>query len=631
MINGNKEYMMLLEHYNNIINSPYWKKSKKIRKFLDKFRHVENHTPRQGTADAFESLLNDYDKLNDSIFWQITRFQRRKDSKNNNTIIKDDKYSLWIKKHELNEEIAALEFNPLISVIVPVHNTREKFLKECIESVLNQSYDNYELVLVDDRSDKPEVINLLKSYSTNKKVKTIKNQNNVGGISFATNIGLSIATGDYFCFLDHDDTLSKNALYEIAKTINKNLDVEIIYSDEDKIDEEGSNRYAPVFKPDWSPDRLLNDNYICHLVCYKKELVTKTGFFDCALDGSQDYDYILRASELTTSDKIEHISKVLYHWRMSSGSTALNVSEKPYVIEATKKTKLKTIERRKYNAHLDSNNNIFFESSPNNKVSIIIPSKDNFEILKRAIDSIINNHFDFNYQIIVVDNGSNDINKNIISDYLNSLDIKYIYQKMNFNYSRICNIGAKESDGNILLFLNDDIEILNGDSLNRMIGFAELEHIGAVGLKLYYPNSTLIQHCGVSNIFPGPSHSLQKHDDMKGYNNNFNRIINDVIAVTGACMMVKRNTFFEIGCFDEKFQNNFNDTELCFRLYEKGLFNVVVNDQFMYHYESFSRKEQEMKDVLFECRELYNKHPNMFLYDPFYNENFSFGNCDFII
>lgn len=628
MFNNSNEYSILLERYNKILNSKYWKKTEKIRKFIDRFRKSQTFKP--GHADSFTSLLNSYDNLNNSTFWRISEPLRKISKFNINEQSNDLPYVEWIKKFEKETEIEHFLYHPLISIIVPVFNTNATYLSDCVNSVFNQIYTNYELIIVNDHSQKQETLSELSKYKNKNNVFIIDNENSPG-ISNALNTGLQRIKGDYVCFLDHDDTLSKNALYEIVKAINANDGIQIIYSDEDKIDQ-FNNRYAPVFKPDFSPNRLLNDNYICHLMCIKNELIQKIGYFNSEYDGAQDYDYILRACELCDYKNIHHISKVLYHWRMIEGSTALSLFEKPYVVEATKKVKQQTILRRKYNAYLDEGNNIVFNLDKDRFISIIIPSKDNFEVLKRCVDSLLNCVKDIRHEIIVVDNGSCDENREMISLYLKGIDnSKYIYDPCEFNYSKMCNIGVENSNGDILLFLNDDVEITNTKITEIMGGCCCLEKVGAVGIKMYYPESTLIQHCGVVNSFPGPSHCLSKFDDAFGYNHNYNRIVNNVIAVTGACMMIEKKLFNEVGGFDEDFDNNFNDTELCFRLHKAGYYNVVYNNIHIYHHESFTRKEIDLKESLFEAKQLYDKHPDMYLYDPYYNVNFQLGSNNFMI
>lgn len=559
--------------------------------------------------------------------------------------MRDSSYENWISALELKREKEIrnieLDVKPCISVLVPVYNVAPKMLKECLDSVVNQSYPNWELCIVDDCSTMKETLETLKQYENTEKIKIQYREEN-GHISKATNQALSMATGEYIALLDCDDVLTKNALLEVAIAINNNPNAGYIYSDEDKIDENGTKRFDPFFKPDWSPDSLMSFMYTCHLSVYKKEIIEQVGGFRVGLEGSQDYDLALRCTEIIEHKDIVHIPYVLYHWRTRQESTSSDVSAKPYVLNAAKKAKEDACERRGLKAKIEYLEDVHqfcvnYIPSKESLVSIIIPSKDNPEILKRCISSIKRKTRFKNYEIIVVDNGSNASNQDAYAHICNLFDCRYLYQKMDFNFSRMCNIGAQNSQGEYLLFLNDDIEVLDSQWLERMLGQAELDYAGAVGAKLLYPNTTFIQHCGVINLMPGPSHALGRLDDREIHYFGLNKNNINFIAVTAACLLVKKSKFEEIGGFDENLQVAYNDVDLCFKLVEAGYFNVVRNDVVLYHYESFSRgldteDEEKTKRLMSERDKLFNKHPQFALaegMDPYYNHFLVQTNIDY--
>ncbi len=545
-------------------------------------------------------------------------------------------YEDWIEYVEsLDSHGETFEYNPKISVIVPVYNCPDKFLIPCIESVLDQTYMNIELCLSDDNSPDEHVRETMRKYENDPRVKCVYRKEN-GHISLNSNSAIEVADGEFIAFLDCDDTLSPNAIYEVVKAINeakkKGIDLDFIYSDEDKIDDEGKNRHMPHFKPDWSPDTMMSIMYTCHLGVYRKTLGDKTGWLREGFEGSQDYDFVLRLTELTTPEKICHIPKILYHWREHAGSTALNVGSKPYFLEASRRAKVEALKRRGYRGRVELVGltfqwRIVYDSVTLPLVSIIIPSKDNYDYLNRCISSLVKNTMYRNFEIIVVDNGSSEENKIKYSELVASAGGKYIYEPMQFNFSRMCNKGAEAAEGQYLLFLNDDIEIRDGIWLQRMVGHAELPYIGAVGAKLMYPENGLIQHCGVTNLREaGPVHSFIGKSDAELMYFLRNKIEYDWIAVTAACLLVNKEKFDGVGGFNEEFAVAFNDVDLCFKLYEAGYYNVVREDAVLVHYESVSRgydnhDDAKMERLISERDRLYSMHPDLRGRDPFYNPN----------
>ena len=548
-------------------------------------------------------------------------------------------YKHWIDKNETDRmHVESLSYQPLISVAVPVYNVSEKHLTECIESVIGQTYGNWELCLADDASTWDCVKPVLKRYEGNNQIKVVYREEN-GHISAATNSAIEIATGEFIAFMDCDDVLAPNALYEMAKKLNEGMDYDFIYSDEDKINHDGTNRHMPHFKSDWAPDTLMSYMYTSHFSMYRKSIVDELGGLRIGFEGSQDYDFTLRFVEKT--DKIGHVAKVLYHWRETKSSTATSPEAKPYILEAAKKAKEEALKRRGIDGDVELIEDIFqyrinYHPVGNPLVSVIIPSKDNVKVYERCIQTLFEKTLYKNFEVIHVDNGSSDENKAEYERIANNYGVQYHYEPMNFNFSAMCNIGVKKSKGEYLLFLNDDIEIIKGDWLERMLGQAILEHVGAVGAKLLYPETGNIQHTGVINLSQGPVHCFVNLRDDVVYDFCRNRLDFNYSAVTGACLLLSREKFDMIGGFEEELPVAYNDIDLCFKLIEKGYFNVVRNDAVLYHHESVSRgydddNLEKMLRLTKERNKLYERHPQFYQKDCFYNKNLSQVLADFSV
>lgn len=559
--------------------------------------------------------------------------------------IQKSSYEDWITRLEKEEdkENAGLDFTyrPVISVIIPTYNVAENLLIECIESVLNQTYDNWQLCIADDCSTMPEVRKVLENYEHDPRIDIVYRKEN-GHISRATNSAIELAKGEFIALLDCDDVLRPNALFEVVKVLNDNPELDYIYSDEDKIDENGKNRHMPHFKPDWSPDTLMGNMYTCHLSVYRKSIIDEIGGLRAGYEGSQDYDLALRFTEKIPPSHIKHISKILYHWRTRKESTAADVGAKPYIMEAAYKAKEDALMRRGLKAKIELVKDIWqyrvnYIPSGNPKVSIIIPSKDNPDILNTCISSIRSKTKYKNYEIIVVDNGSNDSGRAKYDEICNRYNCIYYYEQMEFNFSKMCNTGASVSTGEYILFLNDDIEVIDGEWLERMLGQAELVHAGAVGAKLLYPESENIQHVGVINIANGPSHAFEGLNDRDIYYFGRNKLDYNYIAVTAACLMLSKKKFDEVGGFNEQLNVAYNDVDLCFKLIEAGYYNVVRTDVILYHYESYSRgndiiDEKKFERLVAERNKLYEMHPRFASgedIDPFYNRHLAQTRADF--
>ena len=594
----------------------------------------------------------------DIVFYKIARkFDR------------GDIYQKWVSSNERNlTHVEPLSYNPRFSVVVPVYNVADDMLRECINSVLNQTYRNFEIVLVDDASTQESVRKVLAEYDktitdvekapgvADVDITVIYRKEN-GHISRATNDGIAAAKGEFVALCDCDDLYAPNALYEIAKKLNENPEYDFVYSDEDKISEDGKVRRDPFFKPDWSPETFMSYMYTCHLAVYRKSLMDALGGIRVGFEGSQDYDFVLRLMEKT--NKIGHVPKILYHWRMRKESTANALTAKPYIMESTYKAKAEALERRGLKGDITlipdiGQFRVTYHPQGNPLVSIVIPSKDNYDILKMCLSSVLEKTEYRNFEIVLVDNGSNEENKAKIVQLLVELNrkygedrIRYIYEKLEFNFSRMCNMGANAAKGDLILFLNDDIEVSEDVEKNAntqvvaakwlsiLVGQAQVPYAGAVGCKLYYPNTIQLQHAGVLNLRIGPGHCLYGRDDNLNYYYGRNLLDYNFVVVTGACLMVETKKFKEIGGFDEGFPVTYNDVDLCFRLVKAGYYNVLRNDVALVHHESVSRgfdeasveKEERRKR---EMARLYEKNP-MFAngYDPCYNPNLAPNNGDF--
>jgi len=515
----------------------------------------------------------------------------------------------------------------LFSIVVPVYNISSELLNALLGSILKQWYPYWELILVDDASSLKDTHNAL-SKIDDPRIRVLKLENN-SGISEATNKGLDLAKGDYIIFADHDDELTSDCLYELEKCIKKE-NPDFIYSDEDKIAENGKF-VQPHFKPDWSPDTMMSTMFTGHISCFKHSLLKKVGRLRSQFDGCQDWDFVLRFTENTT--RISHIQKVLYHWRIIPNSIASDLAAKPYVLEASKKVREDALKRRNLVATIEPLPQIegYFRANYHLKgsplISIIIPTRDNTLVLQKCIDSIKKITSYSHYEIIIIDNGS--INSSAIS-YFQELtkekNINIIRHAFPFNYSELNNIGAQAANGDILLFLNDDTEVLQQDWLDRLGGYSQLSHVGAVGAKLMYSGGKQIQHAGVLNLENGPGHAFLKQEtDIPGYYMR-NLLEYNWLAVTGACLMVMKNRFVSIGGFSEDLPVAYNDIDLCMRLNDAGFYNVVCQAVRLIHYESVSRGADDIEPEKIarlekdkEC--LFDRNPRYFQKDPFYNSN----------
>jgi len=518
--------------------------------------------------------------------------------------------------------VGCLDYRPKFSIVVPVYNVDAKWLTRFVESVLAQVYPDWELCIADDHSTLPHVRPLLESFAAKDgRIRLVFRDAN-GHISAATNSALKLATGDFMCLMDNDDEIAPHALYEFALTLNRDESIDMIYSDEDKLDMEG-NRYEPFFKPDWSPEALEGCMYTAHFACYRMSLVQEIGGFRSNFNGAQDYDFVLRFTECT--EKIAHIPKILYHWRAIPGSTAASMNAKDYVLDAAIRALTERAMRVAgggearlglYGGSFDLRYNI--NDVP--LVSIVIPSagrmarirgKD-IDLLAHAVNSIQKNTTYRNFEIIIVDN--NDLRPETLKA-IKPYGCRHVHFHGKFNIATKMNLGAREARGEYLLFLNDDIEIITPDWMECMLQLCQRKSVGIVGAKLHYENESL-QHVGVAfwnglpdhihRAFPGtyPGHS-------------FSAVANrNYLAVTGAVLMTKRELFEAVEGFDEQFAINYNDIDYCLKVFNKGFRIVFAAGARLFHYESLSREAVVAQEeiVLFQ-----QKWKDFVSYDPYYS------------
>ena len=511
-----------------------------------------------------------------------------------------DPYQVWLTEHtatpeqleQQRSEMAAFSFQPTVSILMPVYNTHEPWLRRAVASVQNQVYPYWELCICDDGSSKAVIHDLLNDFSQHDpRIRVFFSPRNEG-IAAASNHAFQLATGEFVGLLDHDDELSPHALFEVVKYLNARPDTDLVYSDEDKIDPQGQ-RVQPFFKPDWSPDMLLSLMYTCHLSVYRRERLEEVGGFDPACDGSQDYDLALKVTERT--EAIGHIPQVLYHWRIVPGSVAERATNKLYAYEAGKRALTAALKRREIAGSVEDTfgtkegmgfYRIKRACDPAPLVSIIIPTRDRLELLSRCIASIEAYTTYPNYEIVIVDNDSIEPQTHA---YFQQVSHRVISYPGDFHFSRMTNAAVRQVSGEHLLFLNNDMEVLNAEWLEALVEHASRPEVGAVGAKLLYPNHT-VQHAGVViGLCEFAGHS---HRHLSGFQHGYwgsVDIIRNYSAVTAACMMLRRSLFAEVGGFDEAFQYAYQDVDLCLRLRERGLLIVYTPYAQLVHYESASR------------------------------------------
>jgi GT2 family glycosyltransferase len=563
-------------------------------------------------------------------------------------------YGRWLASHypdavalyDLQKEQKAFTYRPLISILTPTYNTNLEHLTECIRSVQTQVYDNWELCIVDDASPNEAVRQKIKELAAEDKRIHYSFSKKNGHISAATNIALGMAKGEFIGLLDHDDVLWPNALHEAVKALNRDKKIDFIYSDEEKVQYSRQDHQNPFFKPDWNPEFLQCVNFITHFAVLRKTVVEQIGGFRSQHDGAQDWDLFLRVSNATK--RIHHIPTVLYSWRMSETSTAVSTEAKPYVVEAQRTAIQESLAAQGRKGEVIRGEakdywTVRYELAGCPLISIVIPSKNQYAVVKRCIESIYKKTTYQNFEIIVVDTGSTDKRvlrwyKTLPGQHKNLRVVDWPEQP--FSYARSCNYGAKQAKGEYLVMLNNDTEVITPDWLEWLLSDAQQDDVGPVGALLFYPGAELIQHAGIGIGLGGVAANLLSQVSIlttQPLQHLYGRTRHQVSAVTAACMMIKKDRFDEVGGFDEKFRVTYNDVDLCLRLGKAGYRSIYNPAVKLIHHESISvglPTEKAKRDTaeFDRAKELFMKRwAGVIEHDPDLNPNISRDNARFEI
>jgi GT2 family glycosyltransferase len=500
----------------------------------------------------------------------------------------------------LEKEAANFKYRPLISIVLPAYNTDHQFLKDCLDSVFSQIYQNWELCIVDDASTDPVVRQIIEdrcSTESRIKYKFFKKNKHIAG---ATNSAIAMTKGEFVALLDHDDILWPNALHEIVKALNSNPKIDFLYTDEDKITRDRHQHLGPFFKPDWNPDFLHSVNYITHFSVIRKAILQELGGLREEYNGAQDWDLFLRISRHT--EKIYHVPKIVYSWRIHDLSTAKSTDSKPYVVKAQLSAIKDDLKQRGYDDALVEQDkkhsgywNVSYPIKGNPLISIVIPSKNQYKVVKRCIESIYSRSTYANFEIVLVDTGSTDrkvikLYKQLQHQHDNFVLVDWPEQP--FSYARSCNKGVEAAKGRLLVMLNNDTEVITPNWLEIMAGDAQRKEIGAVGCLLFFPDGHHIQHAGVGVGLGGvAANSFSMMTLSQPLTQTQHLMLNtkhNMTAVTAACLMIRKELFDEVKGFDEKFRVTYNDVDLCLKLYSAGYQNLYTPHVRLYHHESIS-------------------------------------------
>lgn len=619
--------------------------------------------------DQMDDLQFKLDRIKNNPLWKASAparkcmhfIIRQKDRLKNcgslSGVVQKMRYKAWEKKAMTHygtasfptqeerdrQERAVFERMPKISILVPLWNTPQDFLQEMIGSVQKQTYGNWELCLADGSDDDHAYVGeyCRRLAETDGRIVYQKLQKNEG-ISGNTNQCYKLATGEFIGLFDHDDILHPCALYEYVKVINEQ-DADFVYCDEATFKSPDIDKMITMhFKPDYAIDNLRANNYICHFSVFARNLLEGTELFRTQFDGSQDHDMILRLTD--NARKVVHVPKLLYYWRAHAGSVAGNIEAKPYVVEAARGAVADHLRRHGFSHFTITSTRAFetifkisYEIIGEPKISIVIPNKDHTEDLRRCIKSIVEKSTWENYEIIVVENNSE--TKEIFSYYeelKNNPQIKVVTYDGEFNYSRINNLGVSQATGDYVLLLNNDTQVITVNWMEELLMYAQRQDVGAVGGKLYYGDKT-IQHAGVviglgAHRTAGHVHYRQKRENL-GYMGRLCYAQN-MTAVTGACLMVKKALYEEAGGLDESFAVSLNDVDFCLKLRSMGYLNVFTPFAELYHFESISRglddkgaSAERYNDESARFRKKWEKE--LAAGDPYFNPNFSLDKPDF--
>ncbi len=550
-----------------------------------------------------------------------------------NPALTPNEYQKWFERHRvtpaqaaaLRTEVRTFTSQPLVSIITPVFNTPVPWLEEAVASVEQQAYENWELLLVDDASTNPATIEALRTVERHDPRIRVFRLEKKSGISAASNVGIEAARGTWMSLLDHDDVLEPDALFQTVKLLQQHPDADLIYSDEDKLTEDGFE--APMFKPDWSPDFFLSYNYLCHFTTIRLALVRDLGGFRSTYDFAQDYDLFLRVMSLTK--RIHHVPRILYHWRRSEGSTSTNIRSKPNALEAARRSLSDYLAREQQPGHvaIDWRTHGFRirrHLREEKKISIIIATRDRIDLLARCIASVQAKTSYENYEIVLVDNDSQ---SEEARDFFRHFPHRLLHYEGPFNYSAINNFAVEHTEAPWLLFLNNDTEVISSGWLTAMAEHVQRPEVGAVGARLLFRDET-IQHAGVVLGVRGMvKHAFYRFPaESPGVCRQL-QVTRNYSAVTAACLLTRRVVFQEVGGFDEEhLPVIFNDVDLCLKMRQAGYFIVYTPFAKLYHDQSASRRASVEPS---EAAVLRERWPEMVAHDPFYNPNLSRERADF--
>ena len=521
--------------------------------------------------------------------------------------IKNKGYQRWYLQIHLPkpDELAhqrgvVFDYMPLISIVVPTYNTPKQYLIEMLDSVINQTYSNWELCIADGASTNNDTLRILEEYaSRHKNIKIIYLQENYH-ISGNTNMALTLATGDYVAFFDHDDLLAPNCLFEYVKAINESINNKpsLLYCNEDTISHDGKVYYGAFLKGEFSIYSLRSNNYITHFLMIRADILKQAGEFDSKCDGAQDYDMTLRVIDI--DDNVCYVNKVLYHWRVHENSSAFGSVAKPYTHAAGKYALTKHLQRNNILANVedglsDNTYKIKYTLLNNPLISIIIPNKDAQSDLKKCIESIYQKSTYSNFEVLIVENNST---TQEIFDYYHELETKYPnlrilkYPDSGFNYSKINNYAVPHANGEHILLLNNDTEVITPNWLEELLMYSQFSDVGCVGALLYYPDDT-IQHAGI--IFGGAQVPQNHGCRQSRYSGLYNKV-KQFHVVTGACLMIKKSAYFKVGGLTEGLAVAFNDVDFCLKIEQAGYANIFNPFCELYHYESKTRGYEDIPE-----------------------------------
>lgn len=626
-----------------------WHLKHELHDLQRKFNDLQAASPRQlSGSDSGNGKSHPGRKILDimigyaDLFQQGLKKERTPVIRPIDQISEDHSYREWIIKNEpdsfrlkkLKNEYSSWSYRPKISIVTPIYDPDRYAFERCVNSVLSQVYDHWEWCLADGGTEQTITEGVIQKFAAgDSRVRHFSFTENVGIAN--SNAALKLVTGEYIAFLNPEDMLAPFALLEVVRLLNQDRTIDFIYSDEDKISAEGERRYEPFFKPEWAPDTFLSINYLRHLATIRRTLIEKVGGYREGYDGAHDYDLLLRIVQI--ANKIYRIPMILYHGRAAHESAVVGQLQASDPAKNVIRDFLKTgeVAGEVEEGPTPESYRVRYKTSLDQKVCIVIPTKDQVHLLKTCVRSVLEKTEYRNYEILIVDNASREEETFNYYDSIEGNDrIRILQDNRPFNFSEINNHAVRQTDSDILLFLNNDTEVIGGGWMTAMLEFAQRKDVGVVGAKLLYPDRT-IQHAGVVIGIGGYADHVHKHfpESSSGNMGRIN-IIQNLSAVTGACMMMRKQVFEEVGGFDETFAYAFNDIDLCLRVRQKGYLVVYTPYAVLYHHESVTRGQDdtpEKKELgLREAKLLRSRWDAVYVSgDPYYNPNLTLATRDY--